>query len=311
MILIYTHTMVGRRSALLALVVLGTSLTACTTVTPPTSGVVEVVAAEAQWGSIVQAIGGSHVHVVDLIDNPTVDPHAYEPTPRDADAVAHANLVVVNGLGYDAWASQLATAAGGSIRVLDLGAALGYHLGDNPHRWYALDAVRNEVPSLIVHALDEARPGARLRRGFERGAEHFADHTFEPVAALATTIATRFAGTPIGASESIASPLALSLRLNLETPASFLRAISEGDEPTASDLATIDRQISSHRIAVYLDNTQNETPEVQAQMALCRKVGIPVVAITETPPTNRSYVAWQAGQLRALLAALEDSRGTR
>ena len=80
--------------------------------------------------------------------------------------------------------------------------------------------------------------------------------------------------------------------------------MSEGGEPTAADLATIDHQLRSHAIAVYLDNTQNQTPVVTAQVARCHRFGIPVVAITETPPAHQSYVAWQAHQLTALLAAL-------
>ena len=52
-------------------------------------------------------------------------------------------------------------------------------------------------------------------------------------------IKQRFAGTPIGASESIVSLWADTLGLDLRTPASFVNAISEGTEPTAADKATI------------------------------------------------------------------------
>ncbi len=42
-----------------------------------------------------------------LISNPAADPHAYEPTAADARAVAEANLVISNGVGYDPWMDRL------------------------------------------------------------------------------------------------------------------------------------------------------------------------------------------------------------
>jgi len=57
---------------------------------------------------------------------------------------------------------------------------------------------------------------------------------------------------PVGASESIFTPLAESLGLNLITPSSFLDAMSEGTDPTAANKATIDAQITQNQIKVYV-----------------------------------------------------------
>ena len=43
-----------------------------------------------------------------IITNPDADPHDYEPTAADGRAIAGAQLVIVNGVGYDAWATKLA-----------------------------------------------------------------------------------------------------------------------------------------------------------------------------------------------------------
>ena len=61
------------------LLLLLTALTACGTTNSGSSGTIEVVAAENFWGSIASQVGGSHVHVTSIIDNPDVDPHDYEP----------------------------------------------------------------------------------------------------------------------------------------------------------------------------------------------------------------------------------------
>ena len=48
----------------------------------------QVVAAENFWGSIAGQLGGDHVEVTSIINNPDTDPHDYEPTPADARAIA-------------------------------------------------------------------------------------------------------------------------------------------------------------------------------------------------------------------------------
>ena len=69
-----------------------------------------MVAAENFWGSLAAQLGGDRVSVRSIIDNPDADPHDYEPTAADARAMAGAQLVIVNGIGYDAWAGKLVDA---------------------------------------------------------------------------------------------------------------------------------------------------------------------------------------------------------
>ena len=127
---------------------------------------------------------------------------------------------------------------------------------------------------------------------------------------LINQIKTAYAGTPVGASESIFAPLALATGLNLLTPESFLDAISEGGEPTAADKLTIDKQIKDKQIKVYVYNRQNATPDVQAQVDAARAAGIPVTTITETlAPAGATFQAWQDAQLTALIAALRQATG--
>jgi len=141
-----------------------------------------------------------------------------------------------------------------------------------------------------------------------RGAyEHVA---LAPYHAAIVRIRSSFAGTPVGASESVVVYLCRALGLDLVTPPSFLRAISEGTDVSAADTATIDRQITSRSIAVYLENTQNLTPDVQAQVTSARTERIPLVRVTETlEPAGATFQAWQTAQMDALSTALEHARG--
>ena len=64
-------------------------------------------AAENFWGSIAAQLGGTKVAVTSIITNPNTDPHSYEPTAADARTIAGAQMVVLDGIGYDPWATQL------------------------------------------------------------------------------------------------------------------------------------------------------------------------------------------------------------
>ena len=100
-------------------------------------GVLQVVAAENFWGSLVSQIGGSHVQVLSIVSDPNADPHEYESNTTDARAVATANYVIENGAGYDSWADKLLGASENPNRkVLNVATLLGKKEGDNPHFWY-------------------------------------------------------------------------------------------------------------------------------------------------------------------------------
>src|SRR5579872_3004771 len=83
---------------------------------------IRVVAAENVWGSIAAQLGGEKVQVTSIVDNPNTDPHDYEPTAKDARAVASAGYVIENGIGYDGWIEKLIDANPNRARaVLDVG----------------------------------------------------------------------------------------------------------------------------------------------------------------------------------------------
>lgn len=291
--------------ALLLTVGGGAVLTACGSVQSQRAagGRLRVVAAESCWGSIAAQLGGDKVQVTRIISNPNADPHDYEPAPSDARAVADAQLVIVNGVGYDSWASKLVSADGRTgQQVLNVGTLVNVPDGGNPHRWYDPTDVRTVMARLTAD-YKRADPGDSAY--FDREYAATVQRSFRAYFAELEAIKARYAGTPIGASESIVAPLAAYLGLDLRTPPSFLRAISEGTDPSAADKATIDRQLAERAIRVYVYNSQNSTPDVQAQVADARRRGIPVVEVTETlSPRNATFEQWQLAQLRDLAAAL-------
>lgn len=70
-----------------------------------------VVASFSILGDMVKTIGGEDITLTTLV-GPDTDTHTYEPTPRDAKAIANAKLVVLNGLGFEGWLPRLLESTG-------------------------------------------------------------------------------------------------------------------------------------------------------------------------------------------------------
>jgi zinc/manganese transport system substrate-binding protein len=272
------------------------------------SGKVTVVAAEDFWGSIAKQLGGSHAHVSSLIANPDTDPHDYEPTAGDGRAVASAQFVISNGVGYDPWTDKLLAANPVSGRaVLKVGDLVGLKEGDNPHQWYAPETV-DKVIAAITSQYKKLDPADAAY--FDEQRTSFETTGLGAYKATIAAIKAKYSGSPVGASESIFVPLAETLGLQLLTPGSFLTAISEGIDPTAADKTTADRQIATKAIKVFVFNSQNSTPDVQRLVDAAKANGIQVATVTETlTPQGATFQDWQTRQLRALQAALAAATG--
>ena len=304
---------IARRSPVLVgpalLLAAGAALAGCSSGTADDagSGALSVVAAENVWGSLAEQLGGENVEVRSIIDSPDADPHDYEPTAADGRAVATADLLIVNGAGYDPWAARLAAANPSESRVLLDAGEFAASDGGDPHLWYdprVVDRVVERITAAYVR-LDPSRAA-----DYEAAAEAFRTTGLAHYTDAIEDVRDEFGGTPIGGSESVVAPLAAALDLDLVTPPGLLAAVSEGVDPTARDKRTADEQIASRQIAVYVHNAQNTTPDVRAQVEAATEAGIPVVAITETlTPTDATFQAWQTAQFNALREALSRGAG--
>jgi zinc/manganese transport system substrate-binding protein len=271
-------------------------------------GRLRVVAAENFWGSIAAQLGGGRVEEQSIVSNPDTDPHSYEPSAKDARTMAGARLAIVNGIGYDEWASHLLAADSASGReLLDVGSLLGLQAGDNPHQWYSPAHVHTVIGAIVADydrlAPADASYFAQRRRAFETTGLRRYD-------ALIAQIRARYAGVPVGYSESIFQPLGEALDLRLLTPYGFAKAIAEGAEVSAQDKQTVDRQASDREIAVWVFNTQNVTPDVQRVNELARAAHLPIATVTETlSPASDSFERWQVAELEGLGRALREATG--
>jgi zinc/manganese transport system substrate-binding protein len=272
------------------------------------SGKLQVVAAENFWGSIAAQLGGSKVAVQSIIVNPNTDPHSYEPTASDGVALAKSQMAIVNGIGYDLWASKLIAANPSSSRkVLDVGDLLGLVEGDNPHQWYSPASVQRVIDQIVA---DYQQLDPKDSAYFDQQRARFETQGLAEYNRTIATIRARYAGVPVGYSESIFQPLGAALGLTLMTPYSFAKAIAEGTDVSAADKQTVDTQTQNRLIKVWVYNSQNATPDVQRVNQLARVAHIPITTITETlSPASATFEQWQVAELQNIQRALHQATG--
>lgn len=303
------------RAGAVTAAVLTSLLVGCSTAPPGGSGPagqpgtgsggtkIAVVAAESFWGNIAAQLGGERVTVRNIIASPDADPHDYEPTAADGRDIATARYVIANGAGYDPWVAKLVEANPASARsVLTVGELVGVKEGGNPHRWYSPDDVRRVVEQITA---DYQRIDPAEAAYFDQQQQIYQTQGLARYNQLIAEIKSKYRDTPIGGSESIVALLAESLGLRMTTPASFVEAVSEGIDPSPADKIAVDQQIKNKQIKIFVFNSQNSTPDVDALVTQAKAQGIPVVAVTETPvPATASFQDWQADQLEGIRNAL-------
>jgi zinc/manganese transport system substrate-binding protein len=108
---------------------------------PQPTGGFQVLATETFLGDMAQNVAGSRVKV-DVLLPAGVDPHEFQPTPQDAIKIERSKVLVINGLGLEAWLtnSLLQNASGASLVVATdglkpLADPSGQHNQGDPHMW--------------------------------------------------------------------------------------------------------------------------------------------------------------------------------
>jgi zinc/manganese transport system substrate-binding protein len=269
------------------------------------SGVVQVVAGENFWGDIATQLGGSRASVQSVVTDPNADPHEYESNTNDARAFATANLVVLNGAGYDDWGHKLLQANPNQGRkLLVVADLLGKKSGDNPHFWYEPDYVTKVADQITAEyrSIDPADSSY-----FDQQRSAFTT-SLQPYMHRLAEIKQKFSGVPVGATETVFVYLADYLSLNLISPAAFMQAVAEGNDPPAEAVVTFQNQIANRAIKVLVYNVQTATAVTTNLRIAATQRSIPVVGVSETlQPVTASFQEWQDSQLIALENALNSA----
>lgn len=150
-----------------------------------------VVASFSILADMAREIGGSAVEVAALV-GPDSDAHVFQPSPADARRLANAELVVVNGLGFEGWVDRLVRSSGyrGPVLVASEGVPVR-RMGrePDPHAWQDLANAQRYAANLR-DAMARARPASAAEIG-QRCASYI-----ERLQALDREVRARFDAVP-------------------------------------------------------------------------------------------------------------------
>jgi zinc/manganese transport system substrate-binding protein len=269
-------------------------------------GRIAAVAGENFYGDLIARVGGDRVSVTSLLSDPNIDPHTYESSPQNAEAVADARLVVANGFGYDAFMDRLlATSASSNRTAIDVQKLLGLPDGGNPHIWYDPQTMP-KVARAVADALEQIEPASKPI--FEANLAAYLD-SFAPLTSGIAEIKSKYGGAPIACTEPVAGYLTAAMGLQVLTPDGFAKAIENGTDPAPVDVAAQRDLLTGHKVKILLYNSQATSPVTDSIKTLAEQQGIPVVGVSETmPKQSQSFVDWQVGQLSEMETALGQSR---
>ncbi len=235
------------------------------------TGPLKVVASFSILADMVMAVGGDKVQVQSLV-GPDADAHAYQPTPVDAKAVAAADVVVVNGLGFEGWMGRLikssaskasVVTASAGIKAIKTGKSHGHghaHSGADPHAWQDLARGQMYVKT-IAAAL--AKADAANAAVYQANAERYGAE----LAQLDAWVKSELGTVPAAKRKVITTHDAFSYFAEAYGVA-FLSpvGVSTEKEPSAKDVARLVRQVKDTGVkAIFVENMTD--PRLVEQLA--------------------------------------------
>ena len=263
-----------------------------------------VVASFSILGDLVRETGGGRVKPVVLV-GPDQDAHVYQPKPSDLRAVAAADVLVANGLGFEGWMDRMAEAAGFKGRRIVASTGIAPMAtedgGTDPHAFQNVRHVMRYVAN-VRDGLVAADPA---------GAETYARAATSYLARLAkldADIRAAWAPIPRDRRRIITSHDALSY-YGAEYGVTFLapQGLSTESEPSGKALrGLIDQIRGQHVTALFVENISNGATLRQIGRETGVKIGGTLFSDALSPASGPagSYLDMMRHNTKAMVAAI-------
>ncbi|MDN6117031.1 MAG: zinc ABC transporter substrate-binding protein [Lacticaseibacillus paracasei] len=257
---------------------------------------IQVVASLDFYGEVAKAVGGNKVSVQSIINNPAVDPNAYEPTTKVGKSVASADLVVASGIGYDGWMDKVVKSADKSknyLRVAD--DLMNKKEGDNEHIWYD----PRTMPKLANTLADKfAKKDPADKATFKANAKKYIA-SLDDLNTLINKLKSKVNGQLVDVSEPVFGYALdyLGYKVNDDH---FSKSTEDGTDYSAKDIHGIETDIKEKKIAFFVNNIQASSKTVNQLVKLAEQNNVPVLKVTETLPKGKNYRTWMTSQYQQL-----------
>jgi zinc/manganese transport system substrate-binding protein len=302
-------------AAVLAGAVAGLALTAAgcgsggATDAANTTTVINAVGSANEYANVLGQIGGRYVRVSAVLNNPNTDPHTFEASPKVAQEVSSAQLIVQNGLGYDDWMNKIEAASPNPKRkVIVAQQVLG--LPDstpNPHLWYG-PATMPAVAKAIAAGLSALQPAHKAY--FQARLEAF-NRSLDPWRNAIAVFKAKYPGTTAATTEPVADYLLTAMGITNLTPFRFQADIMNGTDPAPQDIALQNSLFTQHKVKLFAYNTQVTDSLTSAIRGNAVKAGVPLVGVYETMPPGYSYQRWMLAEVNAIERAVASKTSTQ
>ncbi|MGC2190991.1 MAG: zinc ABC transporter substrate-binding protein [Candidatus Dormiibacterota bacterium] len=267
------------------------------------------VGAENEYANVIGQVGGRYVTVAAVMSNPNTDPHTFEASPKVAEMVSAAELVVQNGLGYDAFMNKIEAASPNSRRkVIEVQNLLGLPSNTpNPHLWYK-PTTMPAVAKAVASDLGKLEPAHAVY--FRARARTF-DQSLTPWYRVIAQIKAKFPKVAVATTEPVGDYLLQAVGADNRTPWTLQADIMNGVDPSPQEVTFQDNLFKQHRVKAFLYNQQVTDSLTAAFLALAKQNRVPVVGVYETMPTpGYDYQTWMIAEAKALDRALADQQST-
>ena len=289
------------------------------------------------YASIVSAIAGDAVEVEPIIDDAAQDPHEYEATSRDQLTLSRADMVVMNGGGYDSFVTTMLNALDTEPAVVDAvsvsdlpGAAEAAESGHdhdhshdhgsegededahdheghdhgpgsfNEHVWYSIPTMISLVDAIEAQLAEVAPDDAAQ---FEENAEALHGQ-LEDIQLRIDDLAQGHDGQAAAVTEPVALWLFEDLGLTNVIPDDFVYSVEAGSDVSPVVVADATEALETEDVQVFAFNPQTSGPEADALRDAADEQGIPVIEVTETIQADDDYVNWMTATVDAVEQAL-------
>jgi zinc/manganese transport system substrate-binding protein len=292
--------------ASIVITALAVGLSGCST-TEATDTRPSIVATTSVWADVASQIAGDKFQVSALISKPSQDPHSFEASARDQLAVSESSIFIVNGGGYDEFATKLASAA--NIVPFDVfenheSAHGDEHAGEvvdehahghdgSDHIWYDLHVVEATAAEL-AEKMTAIQP--ENQAVFEENYNKFAA-SIEELEARAAKITNKL-------SYLEAHPLAALLFEELAfenlTPEGFAEAEEAELEPSPLIMSEAKELIAGGKLDFIAVNRQASSSSLEQLIAVADENSVPVLNFDELLPEGSNYQQWMASILEEI-----------
>ena len=262
---------------------------------------VDVLASFSVIADLVRQVGGERVEVRSIVAL-SQDPHEFEPSPSDVRRVMKAQLIVLNGLGFEPWADRFVKAANykGERVVASKGVkALSVRGAVDPHAWQDVGNVKLYIEN-IRDALIRVDPAGAS--DYARNADAYG----RELDALHQEIKAGFAAIPKAQRKAISSHdafnyFAVAYDLVFLAP----QGVSSSAEPSARDVAGVIKQIRAENIkAIFFENALPQ----QLARQIASETGVRIAGKLYADVLGddvRSYTQMMRHNYQTILAALK------